>query len=115
MNYRVGEILVVVALGKITALMGAARFLAIERAVDDRFREIEHETQLECLGQLRVEGVGMIIEGDILGALLQLTNLIGVFDQAAAVAINAASLLHRALHLFSNLRDPLGASGFAQE
>jgi hypothetical protein len=37
------EVLIVVALWEIAPLMGAAGFLAIERAVHDGFRDIEHE------------------------------------------------------------------------
>src|SRR6202030_2260288 len=46
-RHRMREVLIVVALREIAPLMGAAGFLAIERAMHDGFRDFEHEAQLE--------------------------------------------------------------------
>ena len=56
-----GEILLIVALGKIAALMGAARFLAIERAMHNGLGDVEHEAEFERLRELGIEGARVVV------------------------------------------------------
>ena len=109
------QILVVVALGKITPLVGAARFLAIQRAMHDGLGDVEHEAKFERRGELGIEGPRVVVHREIAIALAQLAQLVGGFDQRIALAINSAAGLHRMRHLVAQLGDALGAAGLMEK
>jgi hypothetical protein len=67
----VGEKFLVVAPGEIAALVGAAGFGAEERGLDHGFGDVEHEGEFEGGDEVSVEGEGMIVEREIVGALLK--------------------------------------------
>ena len=66
-------------------LMGAAGFLALQRALHDGLRDVEHEGQFQRGDQLGVERAAVVFHRDRLIALLQLGELVGRLGQRDAV------------------------------
>src|SRR5271170_4044524 len=68
-DQRMRQELIVVALGEIGALMGAARLFALQAALQDGLGDVEQEAQLKRRDELRIKGEAVIFHGDRLIAL----------------------------------------------
>src|SRR5215510_13558343 len=89
-----GQEPLVIPLRIVRALMGPAGLPSFERALDDGLRHVQHVGKLEGRGQLRVEGMAAVVEGEVLKALLQSLQSAGALFQARLRPIDARALLH---------------------
>ena len=67
---------VVVAVGEVGSLVRAARLRALQRRVRDRLADIEQEAELDRRRELGVEALAVVVDGDVLEALLELADLL---------------------------------------
>ena len=93
------EELLIVAGGKVRALVGTSGFCAVQRRFDDRLRNVEHPRQLEQPGQLGVEGQAVIVDPGDGKSLLQFPDLFRGAGQGRPVAVYSGGRLEDGLHL----------------
>src|SRR5215469_2762191 len=91
----------VVTLGKVAALMGSTRLLAIEGTMNYGFGHIEHKAELEGGGQLGIEAALMIVEPQFCSTVFKFVQFVSRFDQSCAIAVYSAPGLHRPLHFLT--------------
>src|SRR5271165_7679169 len=64
-NQRMRKELFVVPARVIRPLMSSTRFSSMQRALNDRFRHIEHKSELQGGFQFGVEGAAAVVETDV--------------------------------------------------
>src|SRR5437868_190861 len=87
---------------KIGALVCAAGFGAVQGALHDGFRYVQHEAEFQDRFELRVEGAAAVIKSNIFESLLQFAEFAGSVVECCSLAVNSRAFLYGLLHLLTN-------------
>src|SRR5258708_40284416 len=91
----------VVAVGEVRALMGSAGFGALQGGLNHGFSDVEHEGEFEGGDEIGVEGEGVVVEGEIVGARLELAKGFCAGGERGFSAVDSGASLHGGLHFFA--------------
>src|SRR5262245_58319894 len=69
-NQRVRQVFFVIAFREVCSLMRATRFLAMQRGLNNGLGDVEHVGKLDRRGQVSVERVTAVLDGDVTKELL---------------------------------------------
>src|SRR5699024_8071094 len=106
-HHRVLHPVLVIAGGEVLPVVPAAGFLPVQGRSDDRFGEVEHETELEGFHEFGVEPLALILYRDPVVTLLQFLHLRLRLLQRFGGAEHLYVRVHRLLQVPADVSDPL--------
>src|SRR5271166_3265315 len=114
-NQRMRKELFVVPARVIRPLMGSTRFSSMQRALHDRFRHIEHETELQGGFQFSVKRATAVVEIDVSVSLLQVSQLRCPLRKKRVLTIDPRTFFYRGLHLVTDGGNSLPTAVLVEE